>query len=97
MGDDDALDASRANLAKVVNIHSERLLANASSERRSWNWAALVVSWIVAGFFGALCWLVMDTWQGWLAAFGAIVLGLLSVLFFIAGIGVLLQPEKNEA
>ncbi|MCA9312542.1 MAG: hypothetical protein KDA97_00260 [Acidimicrobiales bacterium] len=97
MGDDEDLADSRRDLAKVVGIHSKRLVANASSERRSWNWASMVVSWIVACFLGFLCWWVLTTWEGWFPSLAAIVLGFLAVLFVIAGVGVLLQPEKNEA
>ncbi|MGH9089830.1 MAG: hypothetical protein ACRDZR_00375 [Acidimicrobiales bacterium] len=91
------LSKSKEDLQKVIEYQTSRLLEAASSGKRKYNWAALVVCWVIsflAGYGSYQIWSTLPYWWGYLI-FAVVVL--VGVLFFVAGIGTFLQQQNEEA
>jgi hypothetical protein len=93
----EGLAESSADLAAVLKVHTKRLLDMAGTSKRSWNWSALIVSWLVAAGFGVAGWYLPPYWGTWWATPALVIVGLAGTLLVIAGVGVLVQRDADEA
>jgi hypothetical protein len=93
----EGLASSSDDLAQVVDLHTKRLVEMASGSGRSWNWAALIVCWMVAGALGVAAYFLKPHWGTWWGTLLMIVVGFIGFLFVIAGVGTLLQQTADEA
>jgi len=93
----EGLSDSSSDLAIVLQRHTKRLLEMTESTKRSWNWSALIVSWLIAGALGVAAYYLAPYWGSWWACGLMVIVGLSGALFVIAGIGTLLQQKVDEA
>jgi hypothetical protein len=93
----EGLRKASGDLARVIEQQTGRLVEVAETSKRAWNWAALIVAWIVAGAFGAGMYFLASDWGTWWGTLLMLVFGLGGVLLFIAGLGTLLQKREDQA
>lgn len=91
------LSHASADLAELITLQTSRLLEIASSTGRQWNWSSFIISWIFAGFFGWLAYLLWPHWGSWWGALLFLLVTVVGGLLAIAGVGVLLQQKSAEA
>jgi hypothetical protein len=92
----DELSGPSADLAAVLAQQTKRLLETSGSTGRQWNWPSFIVSWMIAGLFGFVAYVLDSHWGTWWGILLMVVVGLAGGLFALAGLIVLFQ-QKNES
>jgi hypothetical protein len=91
------LAKAKADLASVIAQQTGRLVETSSATGRQWNWGAFIVCWVIAGGLGVGAYFLNPHWGTWWATLLMVIVGMVGVLFGIAGLAVLLQKEKQAA
>jgi hypothetical protein len=91
------LAEASSDLAEVIIQQTHHLAEISSTTRRSWNWGALFLCWTIAGGLAVGGYFLAPRWGTWWATLLTVVIGLVGVLFVIAGFGTLLQRKADTA
>jgi len=89
------LSSASEDLAQIVSEETRRLLETSNATGRQWNWGAWFMSWIIAAGCGVGIYLLRVDWGSWWATLLIVILGFAGAMFFLAGLGVLLQRKRE--
>jgi hypothetical protein len=93
----DGLADASSDLAQVINQQAKRLLERSSASGRRWNWASLIVCWVIAGLLSLGGYALSSHWGSWWGTLLMIIDVFVGVLFAVAGVGTLLEPKSEAA
>jgi len=91
-----ALTQSADNLKQLIDIQTGQLLAITQQNKRSWNWGAAILAFLIACVFAVPAWFLYKSEQSWWEILLLVIVLLIMVVFLIAAFGVLFQRESGD-